>query len=91
MSTNANCFQDIPRTVQLALNSGWRRVKGSTCENNGKFYGYRLVKNDDYAITPLYDELGTIAGIQVNVSVVVQLFIQFNDLGMVFFSRKFSC
>ncbi len=27
-----------------------------------------MVKNDDYAITPLYDEQGTISGVQVNVS-----------------------
>lgn len=63
---NENCFQDIPRTVELALKSGWRKVKGSTCKNNGKFNGHRMVKNNDYAITPLYDEKGTISGIQVN-------------------------
>lgn len=67
-SKNENCFQDIPRTVKLALNSGWRKVKGSTCKNDGKFSGHRMVKNNDYALTPLYDKHGTIAGIQVNVS-----------------------
>ncbi len=54
--------------MELALNNGWRKVKGYTCENDGKFNGYRMVKNDNYAITPLYDEKGTISGVQVNVS-----------------------
>lgn len=67
-SNNAHCFQDIPRTVDNALKSGWRKVKGSTCRNGGKFYGHRMVKNDDYSVTPLYDEHGIIAGVQVNVS-----------------------
>jgi len=30
-----------------------------------------MVKNDDYAITPLFDEKGIIAGLQVNVSVII--------------------
>lgn len=53
--------------MEVALKAGWRKVKGSTCRNGGSFYGHRMVKNDDYAITPLYDERGIIAGIQVNV------------------------
>ncbi|KAJ6638358.1 hypothetical protein Bhyg_11093 [Pseudolycoriella hygida] len=64
---NEYCFQDIPRTVESALNSGWRKVEGSTCHNNGAFNGFRMVKKDDYALTPLYDDHGIIAGIQVNV------------------------
>lgn len=69
-TNNDYCFQDIPRTVESALKGGWRKVKGSTCQNGGKFYGHRMVKNDDYAVTPLYDEHGIIAGVQVNVSAV---------------------
>lgn len=65
---NPNCFQDIPRTVDSALKRGWRKVHGSTCLNGGKFFGHRMVKENDYALTPLYDEKGIIAGIQVNVS-----------------------
>ncbi|XP_037038839.1 uncharacterized protein LOC119076283 isoform X1 [Bradysia coprophila] len=63
---NTNCFQDIPRTVESALKNGWRKIEGSTCRNGGKFFGYRMVKGNDYAVTPLYDEKGIIAGVQVN-------------------------
>lgn len=65
---NENCFQDIPRTVESALKSGWRKIEGSKCRNGGKFFGHRMVKGNDYAVTPLYDKKGTIAGVQMNVS-----------------------
>lgn len=68
--TGDHCFQDIPRTVDSALESGWRKIDGSTCRNGGRFFGQRMAKGDDYAVTPLYDAKGTIAGIQVNVSKV---------------------
>ncbi|KAJ6643679.1 hypothetical protein Bhyg_08643, partial [Pseudolycoriella hygida] len=64
---NEYCFQDVPRTVESALKSGWRKVKGSTCHNKGAFNGFRMVKKDNYAVTPLYDDHGIIAGVQVNV------------------------
>lgn len=59
-------FVRQPRLLRDALAQGWTSVS-TTCENDGKFSGFRYKLNDD-AIYLLFDKNGVIAGIQALVN-----------------------
>ncbi|KAK3690946.1 hypothetical protein RRG08_021643 [Elysia crispata] len=57
-------FNQQPRTVADAKEQGFKLVGPAECGGSGAYNGNAFIKNDDYALTLLYDKNGFIAGIQ---------------------------
>ncbi|XP_059159843.1 uncharacterized protein LOC131943653 [Physella acuta] len=58
-------FDSMPRTESEAKRMGFKKI--GSCNPQAKWRGSRYVKDDDYAVTLLYDVAGHIAGIQTSV------------------------
>ena len=61
--TSDTGYERMPRNTVDAKRDGWTLVS-TTCENDGKFSGFRYVDPNDDAIVLMYDVNGYVAGIQ---------------------------
>lgn len=61
-------FQQQPRTALEAQKQGFHPVGFKTCNGSGVYNGFAYAKDEDYALTLLYDIKGYIAGIQIGVT-----------------------
>ncbi|GFO02749.1 hypothetical protein PoB_002925400 [Plakobranchus ocellatus] len=61
-------FKSQPRTMADAVNNGFKHVGPKICDGSNRYNGLAYVKDNDYALTLLYDINGFIAGIQIGIT-----------------------
>ncbi|XP_019646316.1 PREDICTED: uncharacterized protein LOC109486851 [Branchiostoma belcheri] len=61
-----NNFDRLPRTMEEAKDQGWTQFGSKSCRA-GTWLGFRYVKDNDPAVTLLFDKNGYIAGLQMGV------------------------
>jgi len=50
------------------MDATWINISGQDCTNGGKFNGFRYIKDGDYTMVLLFDNKGSIAGIQMTLA-----------------------